>query len=94
MKRIFTRLAAFATLGTAIALSPAVVAQTPAGGGKEAAPPTSQRIVIVNIAKVLRDYNKANFKGAEITKKRQTYVSQVNALRGQLKKVVKACRCP
>ena len=85
MKRIFTRLAAFATLGTAIALSPAVLADGPAGSGKDApAPPPSQRIVIVNIAKVLRDYNKANFKGAEITKKRQAYVSQVNALRDQL----------
>jgi Skp family chaperone for outer membrane proteins len=79
VKRTFT-LAALATLGLAVALSPAALAQ----GNAPATTPRPQRIVIVNIAKVLRDYNKANFKGAEITKKRQAYVSQVNALRDQM----------
>ena len=44
------------------------------GPGSTSSPapaPRPQRIVIVNIAKVLRDYNKANFLGAEITKKRE-----------------------
>jgi len=85
VKRTFTRLAALATVGTALALAPAVNAQPAAGGGSPApAPAPSQRICIVNIAKVLRDYNKANFKGAEITRKRQAYVTQVQALRDQL----------
>jgi Skp family chaperone for outer membrane proteins len=85
VKRTFTRLAALATVGTALALAPAAHAQPAAGGGSPAPAPTpSQRICIVNIAKVLRDYNKANFKGAEITRKRQAYVTQVQALRDQL----------
>ena len=78
MKRTFTRLAALATVAAAFALTPAASAQ-----GNNA-PPRPQRIVIVNIAKVLRDYNKANFKGAEITRKRQAYVTQVNGKREQL----------
>ena len=83
MTRTFTRLAALATVGTALAIAPPANAQpaAPAGG---AAPAPAQRICIVNIAKVLRDYNKANFKGAEITRKRQAYVTQVQALRDQL----------
>ena len=83
MKRTFTRLAALATFGAALACAPATYGQgtppTPAP-----AAPRAQRICIVNIAKVLRDYNKANFQGAEITKKRQAYVTQVQALRDQL----------
>jgi Skp family chaperone for outer membrane proteins len=83
VKRTFTRLAVLATLGVAIAFTPAAFAQ---GGSTTGGPtpPQSQRIVIVNIAKVLRDYNKANFQGAEITKKRVAYVNQVNAKREKL----------
>lgn len=82
MNRIVTRLAALATVGTALALAPAAVAQAPMGGTPAPAPsPPPQRIVIVNIAKVLRDYDKANFKGYEITQKRQAYVSRVNGKR-------------
>jgi Skp family chaperone for outer membrane proteins len=77
VKRTFTRLAALATVGLA-SLSPAAHAQgTPSQ-------PRPQRIVIVNIAKVLRDYNKANFKGAEITTKREAYVKRVQALQDQV----------
>lgn len=90
MKRIFTRLAAFATIGVALSLTPAATAQGPAGGGAPANTQTRpQRIVIVNIAKVLRDYNKANFLGTEITKKREGYVKQVTALRTQLTEIQK-----
>jgi Skp family chaperone for outer membrane proteins len=78
VKRTFTRLAALATVGLAVALSPAAYGQ---GNSTQ---PRPQRIVIVNIAKVLRDYNKANFKGAEITKKRETYVKRVQALQDQV----------
>jgi Skp family chaperone for outer membrane proteins len=77
VKRTFTRLAALATVGLAC-LSPA------AFGQGNTTQPRPQRIVIVNIAKVLRDYNKANFKGAEITKKREVYVKQVQALQDQV----------
>jgi Skp family chaperone for outer membrane proteins len=81
VKRTFTRLAALATVGLTVALTPAATAQAnpPAGSA-----PRPQRIVIVNIAKVLRDYDKANFKGHEITKKRQAYVAQVTGLRDQM----------
>jgi Skp family chaperone for outer membrane proteins len=80
VKRTFTRLAALATVGLAVALSPAARAQ--GTGGTPA--PRPQKIMIVNIAKVLRDYNKANFQGAEITKKREAYVKRVQALQDQL----------
>src|SRR5262245_55105750 len=83
VKRTFTRLAVLATLGVALALTPAALAQggSTSGGATQ---PRSQRIVICNIAKVLRDYNKANFQGAEITKKRVAYVNQVNNKREKL----------
>jgi Skp family chaperone for outer membrane proteins len=84
VKRIFTRLAALVTVGAAIAIAPNAVAQSPMGGGSPAPTPRPQRIVIVNIAKVLRDYNKANFKGAEITKKREVYVNQIKTLNDQI----------
>ena len=81
MKRIFTIL-------TVLAIG--VILSAPAGvQSQEKAAPRPQRIVIVNIAKVLRDYDKANFQGAEITKRRQEYVTQVNALREQLAVVQK-----
>ncbi|WP_020473501.1 OmpH family outer membrane protein [Zavarzinella formosa] len=81
MKRIFTSLV---VLATGMTLSMPAFAQNPAP-----AAPRPQRIVIVNIAKVLRDYEKANFQGAEITRRRQEYVSQVNILREQLAVVQK-----
>lgn len=88
MKRIFTRFAAIASVGTALVFGSMAQAQGPMGGSAPASP-RAQRIVIVNIAKVLRDYNKANFQGAEITKKRQLYVTQVQSLRDQLAAVNK-----
>ena len=81
MKRIFTILT---VLATGLILSAPADVQS-----QEKAAPRPQRIVIVNIAKVLRDYDKANFAGAEITKRRQEYVTQVNALREQLAVVQK-----
>lgn len=90
MKRIFTRLAAIATFGVVLAFTSSASAQTPMGGGAPASPqPRAQRIVIVNIAKVLRDYDKANFQGHEITKKREVYVKRVQALRDQMAAVQK-----
>jgi Skp family chaperone for outer membrane proteins len=84
VKRTFTRLAVLAGLGVALAFTPAALAQGGSTTGGSTQPPRSQRIVICNIAKVLRDYNKANFQGAEITKKRVAYVNQVNGKRERL----------
>jgi Skp family chaperone for outer membrane proteins len=79
VKRTFTRLAALATVAAvALTLTPSARTQ----GNNPA--PRPQRIVIVNIAKVLRDYDKANFQGAEITKKRELYVKQVQSLQDQI----------
>ena len=83
MKRIFTCLAAF------LALTASAMAQAPAGAPAPAATPRPQRIVIVNIAKVLRDYKKANDRGADITVRRQAYVDKVNKLREALAAVNK-----
>jgi Skp family chaperone for outer membrane proteins len=91
VKRFVTRLAALATVGAAVGFVPTAHAQPaapPAGGAAQPAP-RAQRICIVNIAKVLRDYNKANFKGQQITEKRQAYVVQVNALREKLAEINK-----
>ena len=93
MKRTFTRLAALATVGTALACAPEAGAQpgaAPAGGGTPApAAPRAQRICIVNMPKVLREYNKANFQGQEITEKRQAYVSVVTTKREKLAEINK-----
>lgn len=78
MKRLLSRLAMVAIVGASLGMVPAAQAQ----GNGAAAP--SQRICIVNIAKVLRDYHKANANGEEITKLRSGYVSQVNTLRDKL----------
>lgn len=84
MKRIFTRLAAITTVGAAIAFSPVAEAQGPAPAANPPAQPRAQRIVIVNIAKVLKDYKKANFRGAEITLKREAYVKSVQLKKDQI----------
>ena len=87
MKRTFSRLAALATVGTALAGAPDVIAQpggAPAGGAPAPAAPRAQRICIVNMPKVLREYDKANFQGQEITEKRQAYVSLVTGKREKL----------
>ena len=86
VKRIFTRLAVLGAVCAAVGFASMAGAQGPSGSGAgtpgTAAPaPRAQRICIVNIAKVLRDYNKANMKGHQITVKRQEYVTSVNILR-------------
>jgi Skp family chaperone for outer membrane proteins len=91
VKRTFTRLAVLATVGTALACVAIASAQgTPPAGGAPAQPtPRPQRICIVNMPKVLKEYKKANFQGAEITKKRQAYVSLVNGKREKLAEINK-----
>jgi Skp family chaperone for outer membrane proteins len=46
--------------------------------------PARSKIAVFNIAKVLRQYNKANQDGKEIAKKRQTYLDQINGYRNQI----------
>jgi Skp family chaperone for outer membrane proteins len=88
VKRTFTRLAALATVGTALVWAAAVVAQgTPPAGGQPA--PRPQRICIVNMPKVLKEYDKANFQGHIITEKRQAYVTQVSGKREKLAEINK-----
>jgi Skp family chaperone for outer membrane proteins len=42
------------------------------------------KIAVFNIAKVLRQYNRANQDGKEIAKKRQGYLEQINTYRNQI----------
>ena len=87
MKRNYARFAALAALGTILTFGSGLDAQAPTGGTTPppaGAAPRAQRIVIVNIAKVLRDYQKANDQGADITRKRQKYVTEVQVLREKL----------
>lgn len=86
MKRTSTALSGIAVLSIAMI---AMAQSTPPAGGDKAAPaaPKPQRIVIVNIAQVLKEYNKTNAQGAEITKLREGYVSKVTAFRTQLKDI-------
>lgn len=91
MKRTFTRLAVLATVGTALACVSAASAQgTPPAGGTPAQPaPRAQRICIVNMPKVLKEYDKANFQGHIITEKRQAYVTLVQGKREKLAEINK-----
>ncbi len=84
MKRFVTRLAVLATVGAAASFGSPAFAADPAP-----AAPRAQRICIVNIAKVLRDYDKANMQGHTITEKRAKYVAQVNALREEMARINK-----
>ncbi len=87
VKRTFkymTALAAFAGIGFFGSLAEAQM--PPATGSPPASQPqpSRPRIALVNIAKVLREFNKANADGQAITKKRQEYVSKVGPLREKL----------
>lgn len=81
--RYVTALAAFAGIGF---FESNATAQNPMTGTPPAstAQPSRPRIALVNIAKVLREFNKANADGQAITKKRQEYVDRVKPLRDKL----------
>jgi Skp family chaperone for outer membrane proteins len=86
VKRTSTALSGIAVLS--IAMIAMAQSTPPAGSDKGASTgPKPQRIVIVNIAQVLKEYNKANAQGAEITKLREQYVNKVTGLRTQLKDI-------
>jgi Skp family chaperone for outer membrane proteins len=74
------------TLAAAAAFLAAAPAHAQMGTGAPAATPAPQRprIALVNIAKVLREFQKANSDGQSITKKRQEYVDRVRPLREML----------
>lgn len=85
MKRTFklaTTLAVFAGIG--LFGSAAEAQMAPATGNPPATQPQRPRIALVNIAKVLREFNKANADGQIITKKRQEYVTKVGMYREKL----------
>jgi Skp family chaperone for outer membrane proteins len=46
--------------------------------------PPRSKIAVFNIAKVLRNYNKANQQGKEISEKRKTFLDQINTYRNQI----------
>lgn len=76
VKRFVLGVAALAAI-CALA-SDSVVAQAPMPQpATPAAQPARPRIALVNIAKVLKEYNKANSDGQNITKKRQEYIDKV-----------------
>src|SRR5262245_15507636 len=59
-------------------------AQAPMGSPPASPTPQRPRIALVNIAKVLREFQKANADGQLITKKRQAYIDQIKPLREKL----------
>jgi Skp family chaperone for outer membrane proteins len=79
-------LSAAALFGGLVYFGASADGQTPPTGNP---PPSSQqptrpRIALVNIAKVLKEYNKGAADGMAITKKRQDYVDKIKPLREML----------
>jgi Skp family chaperone for outer membrane proteins len=88
VKKTFAYLLALLATGGAISY---VLAQNPPMGTNPPATTTSSqpartgpRICLVNIAKVLKDFNKANQEGMAISKRRQFYVDSVKPMRERL----------
>lgn len=87
MKNKILKMTALAALGLMVWGATTIGAQQPAPMGSTPAPtaqPQRPRIALVNIAKVLREFNKANADGQTITKKRQEYVDRVKGPREKL----------
>ena len=91
MKKIAVYLSALLAVSGGV-LSEARAQMPPTTGGTTPAPtaqPARPRIALVNIAKVLKEFNKANQDGLAITKRRQTYVESVKPLRDRLAELSK-----
>lgn len=71
--------AAVALLGT-LTYAGLLYAQEPAAAGSQ----SRGRIAVVNIAKVLRNFEQAKEEGKKITKLREDYIKQVNAKREEI----------
>ena len=87
MKKILLSLAALAAIGGVYWGEALISAQQPPTGTPapaSTAQPMRPRIALVNIAKVLREFNKANAEGQGITKKRQEYVDRVKPFREKM----------
>ncbi len=89
MKKTLLGLTAAAACGVLLWLDGSANAQAPAAPAAAPAPaaasqPARPRIALVNIAKVLREFNKANADGSGITKKRQEYVDTARPLSEKL----------
>jgi Skp family chaperone for outer membrane proteins len=82
VKKLFTACSLLAAMGAVAWFASGVEAQPPAGGNAPAgaaSQPQRSKIALINIAKVLKNFNKANAKGREIQNKRQDYVHQIQA---------------
>jgi Skp family chaperone for outer membrane proteins len=79
------------TLGGVVAAATLAQAQP---GAAPAAQPQRSKIAIVNIAKVLKEYKKANHQGKEISTKRQEYLDRVNAFRNAMNEKTKSLNTP
>jgi len=66
------------------ALIGTVIAPRSVDAAKEPEKATSPRMAFVNLAKVLREYQKANNDGKKINEKRQEYINKVKPLRDSL----------
>ncbi|MEZ6140000.1 MAG: OmpH family outer membrane protein [Zavarzinella sp.] len=75
MKRIFTQFAMMAVVCAGVLVSTQVVT---------AQETRSQKIYIVNIPKILKEYNRAGNLGLQVTKVRESYVVKMNPLREKL----------
>ena len=86
MKKTFIYLSVAAAIGGLVYCGTLVNAQTPTGTPPAASPaqPMRPRIALVNIAKVLREFQKASADGKLITAKRQEYMDRVKPLREKL----------
>jgi Skp family chaperone for outer membrane proteins len=85
VKRTVAYLTAVLALGGVIVYATSGLAQQGNNGqgaaGGAAAQPQRSKIALINIAKVLKEYKRANAQGQEIATKRKQYLDQVNALR-------------
>jgi Skp family chaperone for outer membrane proteins len=82
VKSTVAYLAGLLALGGVIAIATTGRADPPSGG--TASQTQRSKIALINIAKVLKEYKRANVQGKEIAEKRKQYLDQVNALRNAI----------
>jgi Skp family chaperone for outer membrane proteins len=94
VKKILICLSAVTACGALLWSDASIRAQAPVApvtpapaAAAPAAQPARPRIALVNIAKVLREYNKANYDGQNITKMRQEYVDKARPYREKIAEI-------